>query len=75
MAKGSIEWEHNPGNELVLHIKPALGDLLTGETRKHVLAARKEMLLALRGIIDIAVNRLEEKEKKTEKQRTKIEVQ
>ena len=75
MVKGMIEWEHSPEEGLVLHIKPGLGGLLTGETRSHALAARKEMLLAFRGLIDIAVNRLEEKEKKTEKRRTKIEVQ
>jgi hypothetical protein len=33
------------------------------------------MLLAIRGLIDIVVNRLEEKEKKAEKHRTRIEVQ
>jgi hypothetical protein len=74
MVKGSIEWEHNPEEGLVLRIKPALGELFTGETRKHVLAARKGMLLALRGLIDIAVKRMEEKEKKTEKRGAKIEV-
>jgi hypothetical protein len=75
MAKGSIEWEHTPEDGLVLRIKPALGELFTGETRKHALAARKEMLLVFRGLIDIAVNKMEEKEKKTDKHRTKIEVQ
>jgi hypothetical protein len=75
MPKGSIEWEHSPEEGLVLHIKPGLGELFTGETRKHALAARKEMLLAIRGLIDIVVNRLEEKEKKAEKHRTRIEVQ
>lgn len=74
MGKGSIEWEHNPGEELVLHIKPGLGELFDGETRKHALAASREMLLALRGLIDIAVKHMEEKEAKTEQCRTKIEV-
>jgi hypothetical protein len=41
MPKGSIEWEHSPEEGLVLHIKPGLGELFTGETRKHALAARK----------------------------------
>ncbi len=74
MAKGTIEWEHNPEEGLVLRIKPGLGALFSGETRKHVIAARKEMLMALRSIIDVAVTRMEEKEKKTEKRRTKIDV-
>jgi hypothetical protein len=75
MVKGSIEWEHNPEGGLVLRIKPGLGGLFTGETHRHMLAARKEMLLALRGFIDIAVKRMEEKEKKTDKQGTKIAVE
>ncbi len=66
MAKGSIEWEHTPEQGLVLRIKPSGGSFFTGETRKHVLAARKEMLLAIRSLIDFTVSRLEEKEK-TEK--------
>lgn len=74
MVKGSIEWEHDPEGGLVLRIKPAFGEMFTGETRKHALAARKEMLLALRGLIDIAVRGMEEKEKKTEK-RSKIQVE
>ncbi len=74
MAKGSIEWEHNPDDGLTLHIKPALGLLFNDETRRHAMASRKEMLLTLRSIIDVAITRLETKEKKTEKRGTKIEV-
>ncbi|MDO8715851.1 MAG: hypothetical protein Q7J73_03465 [Dehalococcoidales bacterium] len=75
MAKGVIEWEHNRKEGLVVRIKPGFGELFTGETRRHVLAVPKETLLALRGLIDITVKRMEEKEKKTEKQSTKIEVE
>ncbi len=75
MVKGSIEWEHNPEEGLVLRIKPPFGMKDAGETRKHVMAARKEMLLALRGLIDVAVKHLEEKEQRTEKPRTKIKVE
>jgi hypothetical protein len=74
MVKGSIEWEHDQEG-LVLRIKPALGELINGETRKHALAARREMLLAFRSLIDIAVKRLEEKEKQTEKPVTKKAVE
>jgi hypothetical protein len=75
MSKGSIEWEHNPQDGLVVRIKPGLGELFTGDTRKHALAARKEMLLAFRSLIDIAVKHVEQKEAKTEQRRTKIEVE
>jgi hypothetical protein len=75
MVKGSIEWEHNPGEGLVLRIKSPFGGMDAAETRKHALAARKEILLALRSLIDVAVKHLEEKEQKTENTRTKIKVE
>ena len=75
MVKGSIEWEHNPEEGLILRIKSPFGDMATGEICQHAMAARKEILLALRGLIDVAVKHLEEKEQKTEKTRTKIKVE
>ena len=75
MVKGSIEWEHTPEEGLVLRIKPPFGRMGAGETYKHAMAARKEMLLAVRSIIDVVVKHLEEKEKKTEKPRTKINIE
>jgi hypothetical protein len=75
MVKGKIEWEHNPEEGLILHIKPGLDELFTGEIHRHMRAARKEMLLALRGLIDIAVMKMDEKDQKTEKKRAKIEVE
>ncbi len=75
MVKGSIEWEHNPGEGLVVRIKPPLGGMGAGETYKHAMAARKEILLALRSLIDTAVKHIDEKEQKTQKTRTKIKVE
>lgn len=75
MLKGSIEWEHHPGEEFILRFKPPLGKVVPDETRGHVRVARKEMLLALRSLVDAAIVRLEEPEKTGEKGRTKIEVE
>jgi hypothetical protein len=75
MVKGMIEWEHDPENGLVLRIKPAMPGLFNGEACKHARAVRKEMLLTLRGLIDMAVKGLEEKEKKTEQKTTRIPVE
>ena len=75
MVKGTIQWEHTPEEGLVVRIKPGMPGLFTGETRKHVKAARKEMLLAIRNLIDIAVTHMDAKENKDQKQATKIEVQ
>ena len=75
MLSGSIEWEHRPGEGLVLRLKPPLDKIVPDETRGHIRAARKEMLLALRSLVDAAIVREEEAGKKTEKRRTKIEVE
>jgi hypothetical protein len=74
MLSGSIEWEHRPGEGLILRFKPAFAKAVPDETRSHVRLARKEMLLALRSLVDAAIVRVEEAEKKTKKRRTKIEV-
>jgi hypothetical protein len=75
MLSGSIEWEHRADEGLILRFKPPLRKIVPDETRGHVRAARKEMLLALRGLVDAAIVREEEAGKKAEKRRVKIEVE
>ncbi len=48
---------------------------LPTETRGHFRAAQKEMLLAVRSLVDEAIRYVEEAEKPRAKKRTKIEVQ
>ncbi len=50
-------------------------NLLPQETRSHVRASQKEMLLAFRSLVDEAIRYVEESEKPRAKRRTKIEVQ
>ncbi len=70
MTKGTIEWEHEPGKELVLRFKPpVIGS--GGEIMRHTRAARKEMLMAVRGMIDIAIGQMEAAEKRTAEKRTR----
>ncbi len=76
MHRGSIEWEHHPGEEFVLRFKPPPCNIIPEETKTHLRQSRKEMLLALRSLIDTAIIRIEEIEKKkTKKGRTKIKVE
>jgi hypothetical protein len=75
MISGSIEWEHRPGEEFVLRFKPPTGKMVSDETVSHVKAARKEMLLALRSLIDAAIVQQEKPEKRGKQRRTKIEVE
>ncbi|MBN1188551.1 MAG: hypothetical protein JXA46_02250 [Dehalococcoidales bacterium] len=74
MAKGRIEWEYDTENGLVLRFNPVPGILADGEVRRHILSARKEMLLALRSLIDVAVERTEGKEGQGKNGGTRIKV-
>jgi hypothetical protein len=75
MPKGTIEWEYDPEDGLILRIKPMFRKLVSEEARAHVKASRKEMLMALRSLIDATVQQMEKKEKNTGKGRTKIKVE
>jgi hypothetical protein len=75
MPSGIIEWEHHPGEQFVLRFKPPLSKILPDDARRHARLARKEVLLAVRSVLDAAIERVEEAEKKAEKRRTKIEVE
>ena len=48
---------------------------LPQETRSHVYEARKEMMLALRSLIDRAIEMVEEKEKAGGRGRSKIDIE
>lgn len=75
MSEKILEIEHHPGEEVVLRFKTPSLSLMPEETRNHFRTARKEMLLALRSLLDKAIERVEEVEKTKAKKRTKIEVQ
>lgn len=74
MGEKILEVEHNPGEELVLRIKPPLLRMLPEEAMGHLRKARKERLLALKSMIDRAIERMEEGEKTQGEGRTKIEI-
>lgn len=75
MGERIFEVEHEPGEEFVLRFRPHQLRWLPEETRSHLVGARKEMLLALRSLIDRAIERVEEKEKTEGKGRTRIEIE
>ena len=70
-----FEVEHHPGRELVLRFKLPRFRRLPASTRQHLWAARKETLLALRNVLDKAIERTEGRGETKGKKRTKIEVQ
>ena len=79
MAKSLIECEYRPGEAIVVRINPVKLSILPESTRSHVRAARKEMLLAVRSLLDEAIAWMERKEAEKEgtgaTSRTNIEVQ
>jgi len=75
MAERIFEIEHQPGEEVVLRFKVPGLPFVPEATKGHFRMAHKEMLLALRSLLDRAIERAEEAEKTKAKKRTKIEVQ
>jgi len=75
MAERVFEVEYHPGEEVVLRFKVPGLPFVPEATKGHFRMARKEMLLALRSLLDRAIERAEEAEKTKAKRRTKIEVQ
>ena len=74
MSDSVIEIEGRPGEGFVLRIKPGAFSIFPTETRSHIRAARKEMLLALRSVLDHAIEGIDKAETPAPT-RTKIEVQ
>ena len=72
MSNSVFEVEYHPGEEMVLRFKlPRFPD----STKQHLLAVRKETLLALRSMLDRAIERMEEPGETKERKKTKIKVQ
>jgi len=75
MAEKIFEIEHSPGEEVVLRFKVPELSIMPEATKSHLRMAHKEVLLALRSLLDRAIERAEAAEKTKAKKRTKIEVQ
>jgi hypothetical protein len=74
MSERIFEVEHEPGEEFVLRFRPHRLRWLPEETRSHIYISRKESLLALRSLIDRAIEQIEEREKTRGEGRTKVEI-
>ncbi len=74
MAPRLADISYNPEDGLTLRFKPRSLHLLPESTRTHLRAANKELLLALRGFIDLAIERTEKGEDSGRKPR-RIHVQ
>ncbi len=70
-----LEIEQTDDDELVIHVRRPNMKLMSGETAGHLMNARKELLLAIRGVIDAAIECGESQQKAKGQGRRKIEVQ
>ncbi|MDI6857508.1 MAG: hypothetical protein QME71_04235 [Dehalococcoidia bacterium] len=76
MAEKVFECELTEDEEIVLRIRKPGMRMFSPEVRGHLLSARKEMLMAMRNLIDAALAGLTEKEEKEQKaRRTEIRVE
>ncbi|MCL0094341.1 hypothetical protein M1N58_00365 [Dehalococcoidales bacterium] len=74
MAEKLFEVEYHPGEEIILRFKVPRFSVAPEATRSHLRSAHKEILLALRSLLDKAIEQAEAVEKTKAKKRTKIEV-
>ena len=73
MAEKILEIEQE-GEEVVLRFRRPSFRHVPEDTKSHLRTARKETLLAIRSLLDEAIERAEKAEKGKEKKRAKIEV-
>ena len=72
MAEKIFEIEYHPGEEVVFRFKMSGFSLMPEASRSHFKTTRREILLALRDLLDNAIEPAEEPRKT--KKRSKIEI-
>jgi hypothetical protein len=74
VAEKFFECDYSPEEGFSLRIRRPVLRTLCPEARGHILEARKETLLALRSMVEAALERLEEKEDTRKRRRRRIDV-
>jgi hypothetical protein len=75
VAEKFFECEYSPEEGLCLRIRKPAIRAFSPEARGHLLEARRETLLALRSVVDAALECLEKKEGAPSRRRRRIEVE
>jgi hypothetical protein len=74
MSDSMFEMSFQPGEEIVIRFRPPNLKMMKGETAMHILGAKKEMLMALRSLVDEAITKTEAATApEVEKTRIKVE--
>ena len=75
MGESIFEVERVSEEEVIMRLKTKKLRLLPTASREHVRAAGRELLLALRSLVDIGIESLEQREETKRKKKTRIEVE
>ncbi len=73
MSEKVLEVEYSSG-EYVLRFSPKNLRVVPEATIDHLMAANKEVLMALRDLLDGAIQRMDPQEKSSNRKRTRVEV-
>ncbi|MBI2846932.1 MAG: hypothetical protein HYX82_03525 [Chloroflexi bacterium] len=74
MAERMFEFQYEPGEELVFRFRPPKLNILPKAAKGHIKEANKEFLLALRSMLDDAIECIEKEEtKKSGPKKIKVE--
>jgi len=74
MSDSMFEISFQPGEEVVIRLRAPNLKMMKGETAQHIIGAKKEMLMALRSLLDEAISKTEASESPAgEKTRIKVE--
>ncbi len=73
MAEKIFSIERGPDDELTVRIKPKTLKLISPPVRGHLKAVRKELLLAVRSVLDEAISAVEREERPKKKAKIDIE--
>ncbi len=75
MTDRVFEVEHRPDGEVIFRFRMQGLPFVPEPTRSHLKTARKEMLLAVRSLLDGAIERAEKAEETKEKKKTKTKIE
>ncbi len=74
MSDSMFEISFQPGEEVVIRLRAPDLKMMKGETVQHIIGAKKEMLLALRSLLDEAIAKTESHAAPAE-EKTRIKVE
>ncbi|XUX00216.1 MAG: hypothetical protein TUN42_10050 [Dehalogenimonas sp.] len=74
MSDSMFEISFQPGEEVVIRLRAPNLKMMKGETAQHIIGAKREMLMALRSLLDEAITKTEAAGA-TSEEKTRIKVE